>query len=150
MHHWGCSARARSKSTAWSRLLPLPVLSLSLCDSTDSPASFSDPSARRGAAVFLCSSGRLQRFSSLPPEGCEPQRFCEGFWSCPEIFPGLIQAITGCWGLVQPLWSHSIVSMPHHLLLPALLPLPGSSCLQTLLGNLGAESWVWLEGLALF
>lgn len=139
MHHWGCTGRAQSKSTAWSWLLPLPVLSLSLCDSTDSPASFSAPCARRGAAVFLCSPSRLQRFFSLPPENCGAQSFCEGFWSCPEIFPGLIQAITRSWGLVQPLWSHSIISMPHQLPLPALLPLSGSSSLQTLLGEPGCR-----------
>lgn len=61
MHHWGCSAGAQSKFTSWSQLLPLLLLSLSLCDSTDSPALFS-ACARRGAAVFLCSSGRLWHF----------------------------------------------------------------------------------------
>lgn len=78
-------------------------------------------------------------FFPLPPEGCEHghvQKFSLD-WFKPSLEAGTWFTPSG----LTPL-SPCPTTFP----LAALLPLPGSVCW----GILGAESWVWMEGLALF
>lgn len=118
MHHWSCSARAHGKFTSWRRLLPPLVLPP---PSGESPAS-----------------DRLRHLSSLLPTACERCHVQEGF-------PGLIQAVTGSWGLVRFTPSLSIGFVPRQRLFPLTQE---AAAFVRCWESRGVKTWVWLEGFA--